>query len=170
VGTHYITNSKFTFHFAWTDNFHVTDLLLRQCARRYNESLRHRCIESRCTHGCTTAITITSLLVAFHVFPHVVGQLSIADHNFKVRTSLTPCGYLMSRNSLVYIATGYGLDDRMIGVRFSAGAENFSLRHHVQTGSGTHPASYLMGTGAPSLGVKRPGREADHSPSSKRRN
>jgi len=41
----------------------------------------------------------------------------------------------------------YGLDDRMIGVRFPAGAGNFSLRHHVQTGSGAHPASYPMGTG-----------------------
>jgi hypothetical protein len=33
-----------------------------------------------------------------------------------------------------------------------------------QTGSGAHPASYPMGTGALSPGVKRPGREADHSP------
>jgi hypothetical protein len=29
--------------------------------------------------------------------------------------------------------------------------------------SGTHPASYPWVTGALSLGVKRPGREADHS-------
>jgi hypothetical protein len=40
------------------------------------------------------------------------------------------------------------------------------LYHRVQNGSGAHPASYLMGTGALSLGVKRPGREADHSPPS----
>jgi hypothetical protein len=32
-----------------------------------------------------------------------------------------------SRNSLVGIATGYGLDERMIGFRFPAGAGNFSL-------------------------------------------
>jgi len=32
----------------------------------------------------------------------------------------------------------------MIGVRFLAGAANFSLRHRVQTGSGAHPASYPM--------------------------
>jgi hypothetical protein len=51
----------------------------------------------------------------------------------------------------------------MIGVRFQAGAGNFSLRHHVQTGSGAHPASYSMCTGALSLEVKRPGHEADHS-------
>jgi hypothetical protein len=36
---------------------------------------------------------------------------------------------------------GYGLDDR-----FPAEAENFSLHHGVQNGSGTHPASYPMGT------------------------
>jgi hypothetical protein len=37
----------------------------------------------------------------------------------------------------------------------------------VQTGSGAHPASCKMGTGGPFLGVKaRPGRDADHSPSS----
>jgi hypothetical protein len=31
----------------------------------------------------------------------------------------------MSRDSSVGIATGYGLDDRMIGIRFSARAGNF---------------------------------------------
>jgi hypothetical protein len=41
---------------------------------------------------------------------------------------------------------GYGLHDRMIGVRFPAGAVNFSLQHHAQTGSGVHPTSYPKGT------------------------
>jgi len=45
-------------------------------------------------------------------------------------------------------------------------AGNFSLHHRVQNGSGDHPASYPMGTGALCLGVKRPGHEADHSPPS----
>jgi hypothetical protein len=36
----------------------------------------------------------------------------------------------------------------------------------VQTGSGAHPASYPVGTAALSLRVKRPEREADHSPPS----
>jgi hypothetical protein len=52
----------------------------------------------------------------------------------------------------------------MIGVRFPAGAGNFFLRHNFQTGSGVHPASYPTDTGDFSLGVKRLGREADHSP------
>jgi hypothetical protein len=55
----------------------------------------------------------------------------------------------------------------MIGVRFPAGAGNFSFHHLcVQTSSGAHQASYSMGTGSLSLGVKWPGREADHSPPS----
>jgi hypothetical protein len=33
-----------------------------------------------------------------------------------------------------------------IGVRFPAGAGNFSLNYRVQNGSGAHPASYPMGT------------------------
>jgi hypothetical protein len=50
----------------------------------------------------------------------------------------------------------------MAGVQFLAGARDFSLLHSVQTGSGNHPTSYPMGAGTPSLGVKRPGCEADH--------
>jgi hypothetical protein len=42
------------------------------------------------------------------------------------------------------VATGYGLDDRVSGVRFPVGAGNFSLLRRVQTGSGIHPVSYLM--------------------------
>jgi hypothetical protein len=40
----------------------------------------------------------------------------------------------------------------------------YLLLRVVQTGSGVHPTSYTMGTGSPFPGVKRPGREADHSP------
>jgi hypothetical protein len=39
-----------------------------------------------------------------------------------------------------------------------------SLLDVVQTGSGAHPASYTIGTDALFPGVKRPRREADHSP------
>jgi len=53
--------------------------------------------------------------------------------------------------------------------RFPAEAGNFSLHHRVQNGSGSHPASYSMGTRGSFPGGKRPGREADHSlPSSSR--
>jgi hypothetical protein len=69
--------------------------------------------------------------------------------------------YLSSekRDSSVGIALCYGLDDRCSRLRFPTGAGNFSLRRRVRGVSGARPASYLMG-------VKRPGREADHSPPS----
>jgi len=47
-----------------------------------------------------------------------------------------------------------------------AGAGNFSLHRRVQTGSGAHPASYLVGTRGSFPGVKRSEREADYSPPS----
>jgi hypothetical protein len=65
-------------------------------------------------------------------------------------TSVNPLRFCRHLGQL----TGYGLVDRMIGVRFPAGAGNFSLRHRVQTGYGTHPASYSMGTGGSFPGDK----------------
>jgi hypothetical protein len=60
-----------------------------------------------------------------------------------------------------------GLDNRAIEVRSPTGAEDFSSSLCVQTGSGTHPASYPMGTGGPFPGGKaRPERDSDHSPPS----
>jgi hypothetical protein len=45
----------------------------------------------------------------------------------------------------VSIATGYGLDDRGVGVRVPVGSKIFLLRV-VQTDSGAHPASSGIGT------------------------
>jgi hypothetical protein len=74
---------------------------------------------------------------------------------------------LRSRVSSGTIVSDYGLDDRAIGVRSPAGAEDFSSSLCVQTGSGADPASCTMGTGGPFPGSKaRPGRDADHSPPS----
>jgi hypothetical protein len=53
-----------------------------------------------------------------------------------------------------------------LGGWIPARAGNFSLHHPVQTGSGVYPASYPMGTRGSFPGVRRPGLEADHSPSS----
>jgi hypothetical protein len=63
---------------------------------------------------------------------------------------------------MISIVSDYGLDDRVIEVRSPTGAEDFSSSHCVQTGSEAHPAPYPVGTG----GKARPGRDADHSPSS----
>jgi hypothetical protein len=52
------------------------------------------------------------------------------------------------------------LDDRD---SISSRGWDFSPRHRVQIGPGTHPASYPMGTGGSFPGGKAPGREADHS-------
>jgi hypothetical protein len=51
-----------------------------------------------------------------------------------------------SPDSSVGIVLGYGLEDWGSRVRFSVWAGNSSLHHHIQNGSGAHPASYLMGT------------------------
>jgi hypothetical protein len=73
----------------------------------------------------------------------------------------------VSRVSSGSIVFDYGLDDQAIGVRSPAGVKDISFVLCVQTGSGVHPASCTMGTGGPFLGGKaRPGREADHSPTS----
>jgi hypothetical protein len=70
-----------------------------------------------------------------------------------------------SRDRTVGIATAYGLDDRGVGVRDSVVSRIFSSPPGPdRLGSGDHPASYLTGTGAIYPGVKRPGRDADHSP------
>jgi len=56
----------------------------------------------------------------------------------------------------------YGLDDRgSIPCR----SREFFLRHCVQTSYAAQPIFYPMGNEDSSLGVKWPGREADHSPS-----
>jgi hypothetical protein len=62
---------------------------------------------------------------------------------------------LGSRVSSGSIVFDCGLDDRAIGVRSPAGAEDFSSRFCVQTGSGAHPVSCTMGTGVPFPGAKR---------------
>jgi hypothetical protein len=62
------------------------------------------------------------------------------------------------------IVSGYGLDDRVIGVRFPAEAADFSASLSVQTSSGAHPASCPVGTGGPFPGTKaRPVRDTDQS-------
>jgi hypothetical protein len=58
----------------------------------------------------------------------------------------TSARFAKSCDSSVHIVLGCGLDDRGSRVRLPAGAGHFSLHHHVQNGSGAHPASYPLGT------------------------
>jgi hypothetical protein len=56
-----------------------------------------------------------------------------------------------------------GLRAGWSGLQVLGGAGDFCLHHRIQTGSGAHPASYPIGAKGSFPGVKRPGREADHS-------
>ena len=69
----------------------------------------------------------------------------------------------VSRDSSVGIAICYGLDGPGIESRWEA---RFSAT--FQTGPVAHPACCGMDTGC-FLGVKRPGRDADHPPPNQRR-
>jgi hypothetical protein len=63
----------------------------------------------------------------------------------------------VSRGSVVGIATGFGLDDREVGVRVQVGSRIFSTSSIPLLGSTQPPIQWTQG-------VKRPWREADHSP------
>jgi hypothetical protein len=68
----------------------------------------------------------------------------------------TLCIHNGSRDSVVGIATGYGLDGRGVGVRVPVRSRIFLL-HVVQTDSEIHPTSYLLGTGGAFPGAKAAG-------------
>jgi hypothetical protein len=61
-----------------------------------------------------------------------------------------------SRDGAFGIATGYGLEERGVGVRVPVGSRIFSSPK-VQTGSGVHPTSYPMGIGGSFPGAKAAG-------------
>jgi hypothetical protein len=65
-----------------------------------------------------------------------------------------------TRDSEVAMATGYGLDDRGVGVRVPVGSRIVSSRPAL--GSNQSPIQWVPGALSP--GVKRPGCEVDHSP------
>jgi hypothetical protein len=71
--------------------------------------------------------------------------------------------FMRSRNSVVGIATGYGLDDRGVGVRVPVGSRIlFSTLSRPALRSTLRPIQWVPW--ALSQGLKRPGNEADHSP------
>jgi len=86
-----------------------------------------------------------------HVKPHEATNISLWERHRRP---------IKSHDSSVDIA----LDYRGSRVRFPARAGNFFLHHRIQKSSGVHPASYPMCMGSSFPAVKRPGREADHSP------
>jgi hypothetical protein len=73
----------------------------------------------------------------------------------------TTC-FIENGDSAVGIATGYGLDGRGIGVRVPVAAKYFlSASSTTVLGPTQPPVQWVLGALSP--GVKRPGREADHS-------
>jgi hypothetical protein len=77
---------------------------------------------------------------------------------------LTSYNMETSRDTVVGIATGYGLDDRGVGVRVPVGSRIFSSPRRPDRlwGSTQPPIQWVPGV--LSSEVKRPGRGADHSP------
>jgi hypothetical protein len=69
-------------------------------------------------------------------------------------------------DSSVGIALGYDLGDRSYRVRFPGGLGNFLFTTVSRTALGPTQLPIQWVLGALSLGVKRPEREADHSPPS----
>jgi hypothetical protein len=76
----------------------------------------------------------------------------------------TPCLCFRSLDSVVGIATSYGVDDQGVGVRVTVGSRIFLFsKSSIPALRPTQPPIQWV-PGVLSLGVKRPGREADHSP------
>jgi hypothetical protein len=68
----------------------------------------------------------------------------------------------MSRDSVVGIANCCGLDDRGVGVEVPIESRISSTASRPALGSTQPPIQWVKGALSP--GIKRPGREFDHSP------
>jgi hypothetical protein len=73
---------------------------------------------------------------------HIISSCFSKIH-FNIIHPPTYLKYIFSGSTV----NGYELKGRGTGVRFAAGARDFSLLHSLQTGSETHAASCTMDTG-----------------------
>jgi hypothetical protein len=88
----------------------------------------------------------------------VVGMINISYLKLKAQYSINYCMYLFdigSRDSVVGIATGYGLEDRGVGVRVPVGSRIFSTSSRPALGSTQTCIQWVPGALSPV--VKRPG-------------
>jgi hypothetical protein len=113
-----------------------------------------------------TLETGTSILCLTHR-EEESGRLSLELCQKSVKRFFSIQTHGKSRSSSVGIATVYGLDDdRVSGVRFPGGGGLgiflLSTVSRPALGPTQPPIQWVQG--ALSLGVKRPGRQADHSP------
>jgi hypothetical protein len=74
------------------------------------------------------------------------------------------CRTLGSQDSSVSVVTR--LRAGISEVRFLVRERDFPFHQDVQTGSGAHPVSCVVGTGTIFAVVRRPAREGDHPPPS----
>jgi hypothetical protein len=72
--------------------------------------------------------------------------------------------FMRSRDSVVGIATSYGLDDWEVGVPSPGGVKNFLFSRSSRPALRSIQPTLQWVQGALSQGVKRPGREVDQSP------
>jgi hypothetical protein len=117
----------------------------------------------------------------FSLWPNCLSQLAIRPYkrckkrNFNIllwnkrNTHLQhipslPLLHEHCRDSAIGMATGYGLDDRRVGVPVPVGSRIFLLSTSSRPvlGSTQYPIQWIPG--ALSSGVKQPGREIDNSP------
>jgi hypothetical protein len=104
----------------------------------------------------------SEMLVSYHstTWRHNSEDLDLIYHcleSLKTRTIII---------DLLLIYVDYGLDDRGSFVRLPVGTGNFLFTTASRTALGSTQPPIQWVPGALSLGVKRPGRGADHSPSS----
>jgi hypothetical protein len=110
----------------------------------------------------------------FHISWYAeLSRWGVVDLEIRRPSCLTVCRALSlvtssggSRDSEVGIATGYGLDDRGVGVPSPGRVKNFLFSTSSRSALGLTQLSTQWVPGALSEGLKRPRREADHSPTS----
>jgi hypothetical protein len=90
-----------------------------------------------------------------------INSVNSCDYSFRYLSVIMYWCYLF-RDNVVGIATGYGMDDRGVGVGVPVGSRIFSMSSRPALGPTRPPIQWVPGTLSP--GIKRQGREADHSP------
>jgi hypothetical protein len=104
-------------------------------------------------------VTTKRVIIPFHLYflrylHLILGYIIIDDGTSSSR----------SRDSVVGITTSFGLDDRGVGVPSPGMVKNFLFFRSSRLALRSTQPPVLWVPGALSPGVKRPGREVDHSP------
>jgi hypothetical protein len=114
----------------------------------------------------STSVYCCKRIYRYRFSPETFGYTFVYAREASDRQVKKFCSEINICNELSRYSAGLRVDQGFT-VRFPAGAENFSLHHrYVQNGSGAYPVPYPMCTRGSFPGVKRPGREADHTPPS----